>query len=311
MILLVGAGLMAKDYAKVLKAQGQDFVVIGRGEESARTFFNDTGVKVQTGGLVSFLENNSTIFDAAIVSVGVEQLQASTSLLINSGIKNVLVEKPAGLTISEIEQLAAETEKLNAKVFVAYNRRFYASVDKALEIIQQDGGVTSFDYELTEWGHVISTVTKADGVKENWFMGNTTHVVDLAFFLGGAPKEIRCFTSGSLDWHSRSSIYSGAGISTTGALFSYHGNWSAPGRWSVDVLTNKHRLIFRPMEKLQIQKLGSVALEFVEIDDSLDLNFKPGLYKQVESFLSGDQQRLCAIDEHLEKSVIYTKMAGY
>ena len=43
-----------------------------------------------------------------------------------------------------------------------------------------------------------------------------------------------------------------------------------------------------PHGRLQIQKIGSVAVDFVDIDDCLDKDFKPGLYKQTEAFLAED-----------------------
>ena len=36
----------------------------------------------------------------------------------------------------------------------------------------------------------IEKLNKVPGIKENWFLGNSTHVVDLAFYLGGKPKQI-------------------------------------------------------------------------------------------------------------------------
>ena len=50
----------------------------------------------------------------------------------------------------------------------------------------------------------------------------------------------RLHVSGGEDWHERSYNFSGAGVSDSGALFAYHGNWGAPGRWSVEVLTSAH-----------------------------------------------------------------------
>jgi len=76
------------------------------------------------------------------------------------------------------------------------------------------------------------------------------------------------------------------------------------------MLTSKHRLIFRPMEKLQIQKIGSVALEAVDVDDVLDQQFKPGLYKQVEAFLAGDNTILPSIEEQVDMLDIYLKIRG-
>ena len=42
------------------------------------------------------------------------------------------------------------------------------------------------------------------------------------------------------------------------------------------------------METLQRQRRGSFALEPVEIDDTLDRRYKPGLYRQTAAFVSGE-----------------------
>ena len=248
-VWLIGAGLMAQDYIKVLKALENNFIVIGRGEETSKQCEEVTGCEVRTGGLKQFLDTKPQCCSHAIVSVGVEKLYETTKELLEFGVKNILVEKPAGLYKEEFETLVQIAQAQKATVVVAYNRRFYASVLKAQEIIKKDGGVTSFNFEFTEWGHVIAPLKKADGVKEKWFLGNSTHVVDLAFYLGGKPKELCSFTQGSLDWHSSASVFSGAGISTKNALFSYQADWGSAGRWSVEILTKENRLILRPMEK--------------------------------------------------------------
>ena len=76
-------------------------------------------------------------------------------------------------------------------------------------------------------------------------------------------------------------------------------------------LIKENKLILCPLEKLQRQKLGSLAIEEVKIDDRLDQLFKPGLYQQLNSFLKGDVQNLCSIQEHLENCKHYLKMANY
>jgi len=89
-------------------------------------------------------------------------------------------------------------------------------------------------------------------------------------------------------------------------LFSYQANWFAPGRWGVEILTKDSRLIFRPLEKLQVQKNRSVAVDFVEIDDRLDRDFKPGLLRQTEFFLNDvNHPNFITIDEQYENVVNY------
>jgi predicted dehydrogenase len=310
-VWLVGSGGMAVDYAKVLKALDVSALVIGRGNASAQSFTDRTGLPVHAGGLEAFLAGEPELPRAAIVSVGVEALAPTTRLLLDYGVRRILVEKPGALHRHEIEALAAVAADRSAEVIIAYNRRMYAATLHAQRLIAEDGGVQSLHFEFTEWGHVIAGLQKADGVKAAWLLGNSTHVIDLAFYLGGAPIEMHCYTSGSLDWHPRSAVFAGAGRTDRGALFSYQANWSAPGRWGVEVLTANHRLVFRPMEDLQIIRKGSVAVESVSLDDQLDKAFKPGLYEQVDRFLRGRFEGLCTLDDQLAHWPIYTRIAGY
>lgn len=310
-VLVVGTGAIAGEYCRVLKSMEISPDVVGRNEAKAQKFGADNGVCAFGGGIDNYLVNTEKKYDYAIVATDVLNLCTNTCLLLEHGIKNVFTEKPAGMNKSEMEKICKTAKKNNANVYVAYNRRFYASTAKALEIIREDGGVKSFNFEFTEWGHVIAPLDYGAEIKEKWFLANSTHVVDLAFFLGGEPEQMSCFTGGSLNWHSNGCVYAGAGMTKDKALFSYQANWAAPGRWAVEILTAKHRLYFRPMEKLAIQELGSVAVNPVEIDDELDLDFKPGFYKEVESFINEiDDGKKKTIQDQLRYMEYFEKIEG-
>lgn len=309
-LLLIGAGEMSVDYIKVLNALNVKYRVIGRGENSAGQCTVRTGIPVICGGIEAFLKTSASLLGSAIVAVGVEELANVTQSLLRNGIKKILVEKPGGINCDEIFAVCEEANKYHADVYVAYNRRFYASVRKAQQIIIEDGGVTSFSFEFTEWSHQIADLEKAPGIKENWLLANSSHVIDLAFFLGAKPKTMNCYKTGGLDWHPSGSIYAGAGVSVNGALFSYQANWEAPGRWGVEILTRKHRLIFRPLEKLQTMKLGSIAIEEMKLEDDLDKEFKPGLYLQVRAFMEGNASNLMNIEEQYARLNHYKMIAG-
>jgi hypothetical protein len=75
----------------------------------------------------------------------------------------------------------------------------------------------------------------------------------------------------------------------------------------VEVLTRKRRFIFRPLEKLQIQILGSVAIQEHALDDHLDKEYKPGLFLQTETFLTG-KPGLLSLAAHVENLKIYEKI---
>lgn len=310
-VLLVGAGGMALEYAKVLHGLGTMFAVAGRGKVSAEAFEKKTGVSVCTGGVGKYIDRMQKPPTHGIVAVGIEQLGKTTLQLLGSGVKKILVEKPGGMTKEELVEVDTLATEKGASVYIAYNRRFFASVLAALDIITQDGGVTSFSFEFTEWGHKIEKLEKAPGVKDIWFLANSSHVVDMAFYLGGRPVKISCYTGGRLKWHPSASVFSGAGVTDIGALFSYQANWDAPGRWALEVCTRVHRLIFRPLEKLQVQNKGSIAVEEVEIDDLLDIQYKPGLHRQVSEFIRGEGGFVCTLAEQLRLMDTYSKMAHY
>lgn len=294
-LLLVGTGYMGKEYAKVLKAMKLPFIVVGRSQNSSAIFTSEIGTRAESGGLDNWLKKNK-VPEKAIIAVTEDQLGVATRQLIKAGCKEILVEKPGGFNVKDVKLVAIEAKKHKTKIFVGYNRRFYASTLTALDIIKKEG-VSSFNFDFTERSYVVKTSKQSDKIKKEWFLQNSTHVIDMAFFMGGWPKMMTCYKKGKTSWHPSGSIYSGAGLSDKNALFSYHANWESAGRWSVEIMTSKTKLIFRPLEKLQIQKYGSMAIEDYILNDKLDVDFKPGLYKQVESFLSNKKFLLTAEDQ--------------
>jgi predicted dehydrogenase len=307
---LIGAGYMAQEYAKVLDELMPEFEVIGRSEKSALNFESIINRKVKQGGLKKALEESSAP-DQAIVAVGVEELAKTTTELVKAGVKKILLEKPGGLNKSEISDLSDLANVNEAEILIAYNRRFYESTATLLELIKNDGGATSCIFEFTEWSHIISSLAKAPGVKDSWFLANSTHVADLAFYICGFPREFSSWHQGSLSWHNASARFCGSGITDRDVLFSYHADWSAPGRWGVEVLTKKNRYILKPLEELKVVELGSVEIQSIEIDDQKDRQFKPGVYKQIEAFIESDYNALCSLEDQLKHVDIYNKMAGY
>ena len=168
----------------------------------------------------------------------------------------------------------------------------------------------SINFEFTEWGHVIAKANKPQEELKNWFFANSTHVVDLAFFLGGTPVEMISYSKDVSDWH-KPINFAGAGRTDKDVLFNYQANWDAPGRWAVELLTSQHRIYLKPMEQLQLQDKGSVKVYPVEIDDHLDKEFKPGFYLETKAFLEGETGRLCSLEQqNLHVKNIYDKILG-
>ena len=310
-VFLIGTGQMAIDYLTVLKDLDYDTKVIGRGNASALKFGSKTGIEPFIGGFQEYLLKNSLPENAyVIIATGTEALMPSLLLALQAGAHKVLIEKPAAISIEELVKNEEKLKPYSEKVFVAYNRRFYASVAEAKRMIEKDGGLQTIHFEFTEWAHIIDPLKKAPGVKENWFFANSTHVVDLAFYLAGQPEKWQAYSkAGTLTWHSKTK-FSGAGITNRGVLFSYLSDWESAGRWGIELLTQNRRIYLKPLESITVQEKGSISSFEYNFDNSLDLEFKPGLYRQTSAFLE-ENVGILKIEEHIKNSkYIYSKMIG-
>ncbi len=309
--ILIGTGRMSREYAKVLNSINEDFEVIGRTIDSCEKFAKDTGISAHSGGVEAYFKSSSTVPTNAIIAINVEALYEHCHTLLNLGVKNILVEKPGALSIEELNTLKELADAKNAAIKIAYNRRFYEAITHLKNCILSDGGARSVRCELTEWGHLIDKTKTPSQVLEKWFLANTTHVLDTAFFIAGKPQELHCYQSKPISWHPTGSVFAGSGILDSGALFSYQADWSSAGRWSIEVTTSKRKYVLAPMEKLQSIEIGTVKLESTDIDYEIDNQFKPGLYRQVEAFIANSFEHHCDISEHLTNMPFYNKIAGY
>jgi len=77
------------------------------------------------------------------------------------------------------------------------------------------------------------------------------------------------------------------------------------------VNARSRKLLFALPEELQLQEHGRFTLETVQLDDGLDRRYKPGYYRQVERFISGDADRLLPVTDLAGRLRIYEEIFGY
>jgi predicted dehydrogenase len=283
----------------VLMDHGMRTEVVGRSRDGAEAFEEATGVPAASGGIETWLSGQEQPPEQAVVAVSVAELTATVLCLLEGGVSRILVEKPAGLTVDELGHIEAEAERRGVDVRIAYNRRFLSSVLRARELIEEDGGVTSFTFDFTELARVVAATKHPDHVKASWVLVNSSHVIDLAFHLGGWPTTLQCQVDGKLDWHPTGSRFTGHGLTDLGASFAYHADWESPGRWGVELRTRHRRLRLQPLERLAQQVHGSFEEVEVPIDGALDQRFKPGLHREVGEFLGDFSTELApSLGEH-------------
>ena len=263
-VLLVGSGLMAIEYARVLSAFEVDFEVVGRGKKNCQKIEKKFSVRAFSGGIDKFiLDNNLLQYSHVINCVNIHFLFEITKTLIRSGVKNILLEKPGGLNIVDLEELSELSRLSNVQVLLAYNRRFYSSVQALKKYAKKDGGIISTHFEFTEWIHTINPNDYDEETLNKWIMANSSHVIDTVFYLIGNPKIINSKISGrsKISWHPSGSIFYGMGQSVKNIPFTYHANWQSAGRWGIRVLTKKECYYLEPLEILKKQEIGTTKIK--------------------------------------------------
>ena len=275
--LVIGAGKMGSAHIAALAALSPQSLTAWAPGSRQRAVERDLG-----GVLVRRDDLKETLAAVrpthVIIASPVETLTPIAVQVMRAGVKNLLIEKPAALDKRECELLLTCAAETGASVYVAYNRRFYSSIRSAVAHMRAAGEtIESILFEFSETVPAAGP-SVAEQVKARWLLANSMHVIDAAFHQVGLPDmQHSCFQAhGQLSWHAAGSVFVGSGETVSGVPFAYHANWGAPGRWGVEWMTQSVRYIFRPMEKLHVMHLGSMAIVEQPLDDDWDIKFKPG-----------------------------------
>ena len=308
-VLLVGTGQHAREYAKVLRFLEQDFDIVGNRRETCEKISKELDVIALYGGVErnkeSIIRNDYSCF---INSGPAESLALSTQFLTSLGLKKGLIEKPAILDESDIEIYNLIQDR--SQLFVGYNRRFYGSTRKVMKMIEEDGGITSFNFDFSEWpSRVENKESLSNRERSRWFFYNSTHIIDLAFYICGKPSRLYSTSSGKnkIKWHLSSSKWAGSGISCDDITFSYRSDWMSPSRWVIEIFTKNRKIVMCPIE--EVKTFDCISMTFSDVALEKSDRFKPGLLDQTSLFLSNDYDSIKTLDDQIsDYSDIFLKI---
>ena len=142
---------------------------------------------------------------------------------------------------------------------------------------------------------------------ERWGIANSLHVISMAHYLIGLPKEMQAYQYGKLDWHPSGDRFVGAGVTNENVSFSYHADWSSAGRWGIEIMTpqNAYRLI--PLEQLCRCKKGTFNWDIIETTSAFP-DVKQGIAEEVAIMLDPELEKTVPL-AIIEKVAEYTKLA--
>ena len=277
-ILILGAGNIASEHLKVLKKE-KTFEVIGlisRTEKKVKNLCTKFNIPVVTNNISNFIKNSRP--DGIMILVSADQIYKTAKKVMKFKIP-LFLEKPPGLSIKEVTTLAKLSEKFKTPNIVGFNRRYYSSFEKGLNLIKKNGKLLNIMIEGHERIWTFNKKIKKN-IKKKWLYANCIHTIDLLRFFGGDIKTVYSLRKRLIEKNFDN--FSALVKFKNGLIGNYISNWYSPGGWSVKLFGNKITVIFEPLERgYWIDKRFKRKNISLSKKDQL---FKPGFYKQIKFF---------------------------
>ena len=234
-------------------------------------------------------------FDAIMIAVDIDVTCEILNNLMEIN-KPILVEKPVSIKSKEIEKII---EKNNDKIFVAYNRRYYNSVEWVKKFIESKSNVSA-TFFIPERNQLN-------------FYHNSSHIIDLMNYFF---KDLKLENTTHFTIDKKLSGLTAIFKTKRGDIINLISNWNAPSNFKIEVIHEDEKMELNPIEKAHFYK----GMEIIEptIEDPIRKympklikesengdEFKPGFYKQAKvfyNFVKCNQldERMCTLKQAKE-----------
>ena len=306
-IAIIGAGYMAREHIKALMAVDGTEVcgVMGRTEAKAKALCDDMGIAVCAQSVEELF--TKTQADAVVIAVNI----LSSPEIIDQALDHpwvILAEKPVSLELDDAHHLERKRAALQRQVYVAMNRRHYASTRQAAALLDADHNPRVV--EVHDQENIIGALNSGvpEQVASSWMVANSIHLIDyFSMFCRGQLTAVTLnaeldpnapfFTSAFLEYDSGDN-----GI--------YTAIWNAPGPWGVKITTAHQMLEMRPLEGLERQVFPEKRKQGVELSDD-DKRHKPGLYLQARELVAavnGQAHSLPTLNDQMATHELVNKL---
>lgn len=306
-IAFIGAGYMAQEHIKAFQSIDGVMIsgIMGRSEDKVNKLAKDYNIPFTAKTVAELYEG--TLADALVIAVN----ELNSPAIINQALDFpwvILAEKPVSLDLNEAKEIEEKRAKLNRNIFVAMNRRHYASTRQSLTVLENDTGPRVVEVHDQENIIAAAASNSPKEVISSWMVANSIHLIDyFNIFCRGKLTEVNInkeldindpfFTSSFLKYDS-------------GDIGVYHAVWNAPGPWSVKVTTRHQMLEMRPLEGLEFQVFPEKRKQAVDLPQD-DKTHKPGLLIQAFSLIAaskGLEHNLPSLKDYIATHRLVTKL---
>jgi predicted dehydrogenase len=277
-VAIVGAGRIAREHTRAFRSiPGVKLVGIqSRTRARAESLAKEFGIDA----VFESINELYTCTEADLVVVAVSELaMKETALDCMKYPWNILLEKPAGISVSEAEELfAVATARSRNDVAVAFNRQHYSVTQAVLTDLRHNNGLRHIRVLDQESRAAAKAHGYPDEVIAKWMYTNSVHLIDyFRMFARGKIAHIQ----NAIRWDPENP---GAVLSIvhfdSGDVGVYEAVWDTPGPWAVSINIPDVHWEMRPLERGSLQHLGQDRTS-IPVHER-DLSFKPGFWLQAE-----------------------------
>jgi len=297
-VAIVGAGYTAREHAKAFQSIGGVTLagIHSRTRARAEALATELGIERVFDSIDELYEQ--TRADLVVVTV-VELSMNAVAKAVFRHPWTVLLEKPAGVDLADAEDIA-NAARPRGRVYVALNRRMYASTAAALDALRTNGQPRFVHVQDQQDQAAALAAGQPAEVVRNWMFANSVHVVDyLRLFGRGVVTGVQRIVPYQPD---NPGVVVAKVDFASGDAGLYEGIWNGPGPWAASISTPAERWELRPLESARVQKRGERRQQEMPADE-LDQQFKPGFRRQAEAAVAaarGEETILATIDDALQ-----------
>ncbi len=286
-LALIGYGRIAPRHLEVFRALGCEIVAsCNRSERGREKAMSEAGIPRTYSAIDAMLDRERP--DGVICCATADQMATAAGKILPFGIPTLL-EKPPGISLAEMAGLKQLSQQHKTPVMVGLNRRYYSVLTSAIE---DAGGPEAITAVFVDWSEEPEYLLADRGFSPTQvsqrIYGNSLHGLDLLAFVAGDipnPAVIGLNFGEPFRW-----MMSLQGVSRGGILATFQSTWDSPSRWRLVFCSRKRRYNFAPLESCTVTEMGKKEARVIEPDE-LDKKFKPGFYRQAETFLQMVESR--------------------
>ena len=308
-VCIIGAGKISEEYLKVIKSLNSISVlgIVSKTNKSSKLLSKKYHIPYHGTSIDKIMKQLEP--DITIICVS----PSATIDVCKKVFKykcTTLIEKPAGINLTQNKYLIDLSLNFKHKAYVALNRRYYSSTKYLTEKLKKDKSkriVNIFDQENT-----LSAIQNGHPKKvvKNWMFANSIHLIDLFFiFCRGKIKNI--FKEKIKINKNQSYIISTIKFSS-GDLGIYSAHWNRPAPWKVTVSCDSTYFYMEPIEKLFQVDIKKKITEYKI--SPIDKRYKPGYYKMVNELIRAYENKknnLVRLKENSKTMELIHKLYNY